>query len=133
MTFEEALSRADKILRAAKVEADRSNFLVYADAVADVVRDYTPRQRIKRPWLREWAETWAKLYGDFEREVARDPMMLYKPKNPTALAFHQSEAFVRYACLGEGSFQDPANRTVIVCNPDFSALMHGVIPLVNRK
>jgi hypothetical protein len=101
LDYQAALVRAEGILRDAGLEANPNNFLDYARTVADVVRDYGPAQRQSREaWLDDFALAWRRLYDDFDKIVAADPMVAYRPINPMALGFHKSNAFIRYSRTG---------------------------------
>lgn len=77
-----------------------SNFLEGARLVADIVKCWPAERRELAVWLGEFAIGLKKLEGNFNREVERDPGILYKPAHEVSLAFHSSNAFVRYFRAG---------------------------------
>lgn len=96
MTYNEVIQRADKILRGAGIDKShvlQTNFIDYADAVRDVVKDWDrARQNYHRPFL----ESLKQLRDDFEALVQKDPAMLYVPANDMARRFERSLAQIRY-------------------------------------
>lgn len=110
MNYDWALDRAYDILSLSRhVTTDRqltpNNFRDFAELTADVLRyELTPAELAQLPWLKDWVDPFKALYDDFERLVALDPMMLYRPLTPMHAAYEASPAFVRYAhcALGTG-------------------------------
>lgn len=102
MKFSEALRRAEEVLSIAQIDAPpvTKDFNEYAVLVAYAARQLSDRDRQAMPWLLEWAETWRKLYDNFDRAVASDPMLVYKPAHNVAKEFHSSNAFFRYFMAG---------------------------------
>jgi hypothetical protein len=101
----EALDIAKNILAKAKVPAEEvprvSDFLRYAEVVANAAKDLTARQRGTLKFdFKDWAETWRDLHGRWNRVVEADPMVAYEPANPASLAFHSSPAYIRYFRAG---------------------------------
>lgn len=106
MTNQELLLKADWLCNKAKVPLAKeqcTNFLQYAEFVRDIIlHQLSNTQRKNIPWLKDFVEGWARLYGDFEAQVRSDPGMLYVPKSKSTLEYHQSSAFIRYYCSGNG-------------------------------
>jgi len=103
MDDREVLARADQILKMADLEPGQltvENFFGYAEKVSECVRDWPQRKKDETPWLMDWAQRFRGLYDNFERIVAADPMMLYRPANRAAVDFHGSNAFIRYFRAG---------------------------------
>ena len=67
-------------------------------AVRAALRDLPTKNRPRD--LRPFLENLSSLEGDFTRIIERDPMVLYLPAHEVALAFHSSDAFIRYFRAG---------------------------------
>lgn len=104
MTPAEAIDRSESILKTLgqplRETLDLSNFGEYYHYVNDAAKELDYKQRHNRPWLTDWAYAWSSLYGDFEREVEADPMILYRPMHQVSVDFHSSPAFIRYFRAG---------------------------------
>jgi hypothetical protein len=104
MEFAEVLLNATAICNLLGVaEPDRSDFSKYAKEMGHLALQTSKAQRAAMPWLMEWAKRLRALHDDFTELVRRDPMLLYSPKNPSALEFHQSRAYIRYFRAGNRS------------------------------
>ena len=108
MTPQEAIRRAEEIVLFARhppVEDEVFyDFANYAQLVGYLAKnELTENQRKSLPWLHDWAITWKKLYDRWDREIAADPMLRYRPKHSVAQAFHSSTALVRYFMAGNGT------------------------------
>lgn len=105
MLYSEIMSRSYDICKQAGLPSPRyirvDNFLEYSGLVLDIVKDWSKGQIEKNePWAKDWLRGFLTLRDDFELEVSRDPMILYKPKHDVALAFHSSPARIRYFRAG---------------------------------
>ncbi len=99
----EALKKSYQIMRQVGYEPDElncDNFLDYSKMVCYVVSQWNNTRAAKFPWLQDWAETWIRMQGEMNEIVARDPMVLYKPKNQASLDFHSSNAYIRHFQAG---------------------------------
>lgn len=103
MDHQEVLDFAWGIIRERRrlQEFEGKNFLQFANDVVDIVKyDWGSAKRNKTPGLQAFLEGLKALSDDFEAIVAADPMMLYSPANRASLAFHSSDAYVRYFRAG---------------------------------
>lgn len=80
-----------------------NNFLAWAENVAHAAQHLTPLQTQHMYWLDDWAIEFRKLYDNFERMRAADPMMCYVPKHSVSEAFHKSQSFIKYYKAGNGT------------------------------
>lgn len=76
-------------------DLEPSNFLDHADMVRDIITSW-PKKKQQQAWVRDFALGLRKLRDDFEVIVRADPMVLYKPAHKEAMAFHRSQALIRY-------------------------------------
>lgn len=80
------------------------NFDRFCSLAADSVRfSLTQEARSRLPWLQEWTEGLVKVHSNIKKLVSADPLILYTPVTPKHQAFHESQAFVRYAMAGNGT------------------------------
>jgi len=101
MSFPEVVKHCGDICAILKQrEPDRTNFYEYAKQVGYLATQLSKSQRESLPWLYPWASRFRELSDDFEALWKADRMLLYAPKNKHALAFHQSQAYLRYFRAG---------------------------------
>ena len=80
------------------------NFDKFCSLAADAVRHgLTQSQREALPWLFEWGESLKLINDNIRTLVSADPLILYAPITAKHQAFHDSDAFVRYAMAGNGT------------------------------
>lgn len=70
------------------------NFLDFCEQAKALILDLTGDELAALP--EGYVESLRKMRDDFERVVRNDPMVIYKPAHHVALAFHQSDALIRY-------------------------------------
>ena len=90
----EVIHKCRDIIQAAELD-EPTNFLDGARLVADIINDWTAKKQNEIPWLLPFAKGLKILEGNYSKIVESDPMILYKPAHKVALAFHQSQAFIR--------------------------------------
>lgn len=102
MDTSEVLRHADHVLKAAKLKAPpKANFLEWGNVVNDAVRSLGLARLEKLPFeVKPWLKRWAKVYDNFDRMVAADPLLIYEPAHSVALEFHKSPALIRYFRAG---------------------------------
>jgi len=104
----ELIAYAERVLKArggvVPEKLDLYSFGSFAEDAMYAAKGMQPGARARHyPDMFEWLEGFQKLYYRFDKEVALDPMILYRPQHDVSEEFHKSNAFVRYYMAGNGT------------------------------